>query len=91
MNLYEQQALNRRRTWFVMAAFVGFLLVLGIGFDVFFIGQAGGYVPIGSLLALGVGSASALASYYTGDRAVLLATGARRSTSSRQVSTRRRG
>ncbi len=77
MNLYEQQASNRRRTWFVMIAFVAFLFVLGLGFDEFYIGTAGGYVPIGSVLSLGVGSVSALATYYGGDRAVLLATGAR--------------
>ena len=29
MNLFEQQATNRRRTWMVMAVFVAFLLVLG--------------------------------------------------------------
>jgi heat shock protein HtpX len=34
-------------------------------------------VPIGSVMAVGVGSVSALASYFRGDRAVLLATGAR--------------
>ena len=35
------------------------------------IGAAGGSVPIGSIVALGVGSVSALASYFRGDRAVL--------------------
>ena len=57
-----------------MTAFVLFLLFIGAGFDTVYIGQAGGSVPVGSLLALGVGSASAFASYYGGDRAVLLAT-----------------
>jgi heat shock protein HtpX len=77
MNLYEQQSANRRRTWLVMFAFVGFLLVLGLGFDTFYLGGVGGNVPIGSMVALGVGSISAVTSYFTGDRAVLLATGAR--------------
>ena len=76
MNLYEQQAANRRKTWLVMLAFVAFLFVLGLGFDAFLIGEAGGYVPIGSLAALGLGSVSACVSYFNGDRAVLLATGA---------------
>jgi heat shock protein HtpX len=76
MNLYEQQSANRRRTWLIMFTFVVFLLVLGLGFDAFFLAGVGGYVPIGSLLALGVGSVSAATSYFTGDRAVLLATGA---------------
>lgn len=77
MNLYEQQTANRRKTWLIMAAFVALLVLLGIGFDAVYVGASGGYVPIGSLLALGVGSVSALVSYYGGDRAVLLATGAK--------------
>jgi heat shock protein HtpX len=76
MNLLEQQASNRRRTWVIMAGFIGFLFLLGLGFDTFYVGEAGGYVPIGSIAALTVGSVSALASYYGGDRAVLLATSA---------------
>jgi heat shock protein HtpX len=76
MNLYEQQAANRRRTWMVMLAFVVFLFLLGLGFDTFFLSQVGGFVPVGSILALGVGSVSALAGYLNGDRAVLLSTGA---------------
>jgi heat shock protein HtpX len=74
MNLYEQQASNRRRTWLVLLIFVGLLFLLGLGFDLFYRNAGGGFVPVGSLLALSVGSASALVSYYTGDRAVLLAT-----------------
>ena len=74
MNLLEEQASNRRKTWLIMFAFVAFLFVLGLGFDTFYLGEAGGVVPVGSLLALGVGSVSAVASYYTGDRAVLLST-----------------
>ena len=74
MNLYEQQASNRRKTWLVMLAFVAFFLVLGFGFDAFYIGAGGGVVPIGSVIALGVGSVSAAASYFSGDRAVLLST-----------------
>src|SRR3984893_14301844 len=76
MNLYEQQAANRRRTWLIMLAFVAFLVFLGFGFDAFYIGLTGGYVPVGSVMALGVGSVSALTSYFHGDRAVLLASGA---------------
>jgi len=74
MNLYDQQQSNRRKTWLVMLAFVAFFLFLGIGFDTFYIGAHGGAVPIGSAIALGVGSVSAAASYFSGDRAVLLST-----------------
>ncbi len=77
MNLYEQQTSNRRRTWLIMAGFVAFLFLLGAGFDAFYLGTAGGYVPIGSIVALGVGGVSSLVGYYRGDRAVLLSTGAR--------------
>ena len=77
MNLYEQQRANRRRTWLIMTAFVAFLFLLGLGFDTFYLDTGGGFVPIGSIVALGVGSVSALASYFGGDRAVLLATAAR--------------
>ena len=77
MNLFEQQASNRRRTWLVMLAFIAFLFILGFGFDTFYLGTAGGFVPIGSIVALGVGSVSAAASYFSGDRAVLLSTSAR--------------
>jgi heat shock protein HtpX len=72
VNLLEQQAMNRRRTWMVMIAFVAFLFFLGFGFDTFYLGQAGGAFPIGSIAALAVGSVSALMSYYGGDRAVLM-------------------
>jgi heat shock protein HtpX len=59
-----------------MLVFVAFLLFLGLGFDVFYIGDGELTFPIGSLTALGVGTFSALTSYYSGDKAVLLSTGA---------------
>ena len=74
MNLYEQQQSNRRKTWLVMLAFVALFLFLGIGFDTFYIGAGRGVLPIGSVIALGVGSVSAATSYFSGDRAVLLST-----------------
>ena len=77
MNIYSQQRANRRNTWLIVAAFVVFLLILGAGFDSLYVGELGGVVPVGSLLALGVGSVGALTAYYTGDRAVLLSSGAR--------------
>jgi len=76
MNLYEQQSTNKRKTWLIMGAFVAFLFVLGLGFDTLYLGTVGGF-PFGAILALGVGSVSAVASYFTGDKAVLLATGAK--------------
>lgn len=75
-NLLEQQASNRRRTWLVMGVFIAFLALLGFGFDSLYLGTGAGPVPVGTLIALGVGSVSALTGYYTGDRAVLAASGA---------------
>lgn len=68
MNLLQQQARNRRRTWMVMAVFIAFLFALGYGFDLFYLGTP---VPVAGLLALGIGVASAAGGYYRGDRAVL--------------------
>ena len=45
MNLYEQQRSNRRKTWLIMIVFVALLCVLGLGFDAFYVGVGGGYVP----------------------------------------------
>ena len=59
-----------------MAVFVAFLLFLGYGFDRFYLGSGGIRVSDRHAVALGVGSVSALSSYYSGDRAVLLSTGA---------------
>ena len=76
MNLLEQQASNRRRTVIVMGLFIIFFVFLGVGFDLFFLGTGQGYVPIGALAALGIGSAAAAAGLYNGDKAVLASTGA---------------
>lgn len=76
MNLFEQQAANRRRSWGVVATFVAFLVLLGAGFDYFFIGAGGGVWPVGTVAAMGIGGASSMVSFFSGDRAVLTATGA---------------
>lgn len=76
MNLFEQQAANRRRTWFIMALFVLFFVLLGLGFDLFLVGADRPVVPVGSLIALVVGTSAAAAGYYHGDRAVLASAGA---------------
>lgn len=59
-----------------MAVFVAFLLFLGYGFDRFAIGSGAFVFPFATVTALGVGSVSALVTYYSGDRAVLLSTSA---------------
>lgn len=59
-----------------MLLFGGFLLFLGYGFDRFYLGDGEFVLPFGTLTALGVGSFSAASSYFSGDRAVLLSSGA---------------
>ncbi len=73
MNLLQQQARNRRRTWTVMIVFVAFLFLLGYGFDLFYLGSP---FPIAGLLALAIGTAAAAGGYVGGDRAVLASSGA---------------
>ena len=71
MNIYEQQAANRRRTWLVMAVFIGLLLFVGAGFDLFISGGGQGFVPVGSVAALALGTGQAWWSFRFGDQAVL--------------------
>ena len=73
MDLFQQQASNRRRTWLVMAIFVAFLFLLGYGFDVFYLRTR---MPIAGLVALAGASIGAYASYLKGDKAVLASAGA---------------
>jgi heat shock protein HtpX len=74
-NIYEQQAANRRNTLLVMAAFVLFVGLLGLGFDVFMLGfpgtEMGLQIPIVAILAVGFGSISAFWSLQSGAKSVL--------------------
>lgn len=71
MNILEQQAANRRRTWLVMAAFIAVLALLGAGFDLFILGQGQYYAPVATSLAVTIGGAQSWWSLRNGDRAVL--------------------
>ena len=71
MNLLEQQAANRRRTFLVMIAFVLFLAVIGGGVDFFLIGGGQFYLPIATTGAVGIGFFSSLITYFHGDKAIL--------------------
>ncbi len=74
MNLLEQQAANRRRTWVVMAIFIAFLALLGAGVDAFVIGHGRAFVPIATPIAVLFGSGQAWWSLRSGDQAVLKST-----------------
>lgn len=71
MNIYEQQAANRRRTWLVMAGFIAFLAILGAGFDLFIIGDGRFFAPVATSLAVAIGAGQSWWSLRHGDRAVL--------------------
>jgi heat shock protein HtpX len=71
MNILEQQAANRRRTWLVMAAFIAVLALLGAGFDLFVLGQGQYYAPVATSVAVAIGGAQSWWSLRNGDRAVL--------------------
>ncbi len=77
-NIYEQQAHNKRLTAYVMVGFVLFLAFLGFGFDYFYLGifEDGFYFPLGTIIAVGVGTAMAIHSLQGGARSVLQSTGA---------------
>jgi heat shock protein HtpX len=72
MNLLEQQAANRRRTWLVVTVFVLFLAFIGAGLDFGVLGTGG----ILTVLAVVIGLGSAWGTYLAGDRAVLASAGA---------------
>jgi heat shock protein HtpX len=73
VDLFQQQASNRRRTLVVMAVFVAFLFFLGYGFDLAYLRTR---IPVAALVALAGGAIGAYASYRSGDRAVLASAGA---------------
>lgn len=76
-NIYEQQAANKRNTILVMALFVIFVGLLGLGLDVFFLGLGDWLpVPVGTIVALAIGGMSAYASLNEGARKVLASSGA---------------
>ncbi|MFB3854768.1 MAG: M48 family metalloprotease [Vicinamibacterales bacterium] len=73
VNIYEQQASNRRRTWAVMLVFVAFLFLFGYAFDRFYFDLQ---YPVTGAVALLFGGGSAVSSYFRGDRAILASSGA---------------
>jgi heat shock protein HtpX len=77
-NIYEQQAVNKRLTIVVMIVFMIFLALLGVGFDLYISGAyfKGGFIPLGTVLAIAFGGGSAFWSLRGGPAAVLSSTGA---------------
>jgi heat shock protein HtpX len=77
-NIYEQQAHNKRLTWFVMVGFILLLGFIGLGFDYFYLGlfEEGMMLPIGTIVAVVFGTAMAMGSLQSGAKSVLQSTGA---------------
>lgn len=74
MNLFEQQARNRRLTWVVMGVFTLLVLGLGASLDFAAFSNQGFAVPVGTTAALLYGFGTSAYSYFRGDRAVLAST-----------------
>ncbi len=78
LNIYEQQANNKRKTIIVMVLFVFFLGFLGLGFDLFILGFGNGTnFPIATVIAIAVGSMSSFWSLESGAKTVLSSSDAR--------------
>jgi heat shock protein HtpX len=91
MNIYQQQAANRKTTAIVVAVFIAFFIFLGLGFDFFYLGYGGWTgssdasegsasampLPFGTILALLIASGQSWWGLRFGDRAVLSSAGAR--------------
>ncbi len=77
-NIYEQQSQNRRETIYVMIGFTLFLALIGFGFDAFYLGTINDdvFLPIGTVIAVGVGSVSSIWCLQSGAKAVLSSTDA---------------
>ena len=77
-NIYEQQNENKRMTLVIMVGFVLFLAFLGFGFDYYYLGlfENDFYLPIGTIIAVAVGTIMAVSSLESGATSVLQSTGA---------------
>ena len=78
-DIYEQQKRNRRATALIMAVFIAFFTFLGFGFDLFYLGidplgilgEPTPAPPIATIIALVIGSASAVWGLQAGGQAVM--------------------
>ena len=77
-NIYEQQAENKRMTFIIMLGFIVFLAFIGFGFDYYYFGAFEGdsFIPLGTIVAISVGTAMAISSLRNGAKSVLESTGA---------------
>ena len=72
-NILDQQAANKRNTVIVMAVFTVFVGFLGFGIDAFILGSN---IPIATVIALGIGGATAYRGFTSGATTVLASSSA---------------
>lgn len=70
--MYSEITSNKRRTWLLIALFVGIIVSIGYVIDWYF--EAGGIL---ALIALGYSGITATASYFAGDKVALAISGAK--------------
>ncbi len=72
-NIYEQQSRNKRDTALLMIVFILFIGLLGLGFDAFYLGTVSAemFLPVGTMIAVGIGAVTAGWSLKNGAKAVL--------------------
>lgn len=78
MDIYSQQILNRRKTGFLMVAFVALVAAVGLTYETFSpfvmtMGEREFIVPVYSMLAALLGAGGSAVAYFKGDRLVLAA------------------
>jgi heat shock protein HtpX len=74
VDFYSRQALNRHRSWSLVAGFLLFFVALGLGLDTLwggFLSPRGEPLPFVTLIALGLAVAMSVSAYFSGARLVL--------------------
>ncbi len=69
-DLYTQQKNNRRATAWLIGGFIVLITVLGLGIDLFYLGNDSG-IPVATSMALTFSAANGLFAFYKGDSLIL--------------------
>ena len=82
MNLYDAQRSNKAKTSVILVLFVLFFVLMGFGFDYFYLGgqqaESGAFLPVATMAALIFSLLFTTVGYFAGDKMVLASTQARR-------------
>lgn len=90
MNIYEQQAKNKRKTVFLVIIFILFFLIIGIGFDYYYLylnipqsvdelsrSNVHKFIPYGTIISLLFSTIMVIYSFKTAIKNIIIATDAR--------------